>query len=239
MLLADGDVGSAVADYIMSTYPDDIALLVTISMNSIYERAKKKGYKVEIFSSEEDILKYAPSGLDLGVLAWWPRIIHHPLIDLPTHGFVNTHPSLLPYNRGKHYNFWAIVEGAPFGVTIHKVDKGIDTGAVIAQLPIKYDWTDTGATLYYKASKAILELFRKIYPDLRLNNIKEKAQLECAGSFHYSTEIDMVSKISLDQSYRAADFLNLIRARTFEGHPACWFEDQGVRYEVTIKIERK
>ena len=62
----------------------------------------------------------------VGILAWWPKIISNKLINLPRKGFINLHNSFLPFNRGKHPYFWAFYEDSPYGVTIHKVDEGID-----------------------------------------------------------------------------------------------------------------
>src|SRR5205807_7477144 len=39
---------------------------------------------------------------ELGFLAWWPEIIRDPLLTLPRRGWINFHPSYLPFNRGKY-----------------------------------------------------------------------------------------------------------------------------------------
>lgn len=238
LLMADGAVGSAIAQFLMERYPQDLALLVTTSDNDLHALARQQGIATEVFQSEAQLIQQAGGGFDLGLLAWWPKIVRAPLLHLASRGFVNTHPSLLPYNRGKHYNFWAIVEQAPFGVTLHQVDEGIDSGPILAQQAINYDWTDTGASLYTKAQAAMVQLFCASYPALRENKLPARAQATDVGSFHHSSELDPASQIKLDSSYRAADLLNLLRARTFAGHPGCWFEDKGVRFQVTVKIER-
>ena len=75
--------------------------------------------------SKDRILALKEINLDLIVLAWWPYIIKEPLISISRLGCLNLHPSLLPYNQGKHPYFWSIVEDVPFGVTIHFIDAGI------------------------------------------------------------------------------------------------------------------
>ena len=56
----------------------------------------------------------------------------------------------MPYNRGKHYNFWALrnicISESAYGY----VDQGIDIRHVVAQSTIPYDWEDTGETLLPK-----------------------------------------------------------------------------------------
>ena len=61
------------------------------------------------------------------------------------------HNSYLPYNRGKNPYFWTFIEEKPYGVTIHKVDEGIDTGEIISQKLIQYDWEDNAGTIYEKS----------------------------------------------------------------------------------------
>jgi methionyl-tRNA formyltransferase len=186
-----------------------------------------------IEADDADALRAAAP--DLGLLAWWPHIVREPQLSLPKLGWLNFHPSLLPYNRGKHYNFWAIVEEAPFGVTIHWIDAGVDSGDIAFQVPLPVRWQDTGATLYDAARQAIVELFEENWPAIREGRIPRIPQ-PATGSFHRGAELEGASRIDLEASYRARDLLNLLRARTFEPHPGAWFVDGGVRYEVRVEI---
>src|SRR5262249_23135590 len=154
-------------------------------------------------------------------------------------GFVNTHPSLLPYGRGKHYNFWSIVDRVPFGVSLHMVDEGVDSGDIVAQTEIPYDWEDTGGSLHRKATQAMLTLFHQTYPRLRRLDFEAQPQNRSVGTFHRGSELEPASSIALDNSYVARDLLNLLRARTFTGYPACSFEDGEDVYEVRVEIKRK
>jgi len=175
--------------------------------------------------------------LDLIVLAWWPYILKRELIEIPRLGCLNFHPSFLPYNRGKHYNFWAIVEGAPFGVTLHWVEEEVDCGDIAFQSAIQTTWEDTGATLYHKAQEEIVRLFKEKFPEIQAGRIPRVPQDLSQGSFHRATELDEASRIELDKSYIARDLLNVLRARTFPPHPAAWFTDNGKRYEARIDIK--
>jgi methionyl-tRNA formyltransferase len=242
LLFADGSVGAAVLRFLLSSFPEDVAAVVTTGKNDIHDSAVEAGIRTDIFHDTDTLhekLSLSPDGFDLGLLAWWPRIIKLPLIDLPVHGWINFHPSYLPYNRGKHYNFWALVEEAPFGVTLHFIDEGVDSGDVVCQKTIPYDWTDTGESLYIKAQEAIVKLFKEQYPAIRTLTIPRTPQDLSEGSFHKASELDEASRIDLDGTYRGRDILNMLRARTFKGHPACWFEDGGETFEARIEIKRK
>jgi len=176
--------------------------------------------------------------VDLALLAWWPRIIPKEVAALPRRGFLNFHPSLLPFNRGKHYNFWAIVEEAPFGVSIHWLGEHVDAGDIAFQMPVATSWTDTGETLYAKARAAMIELFGESYERIMQGDIPRVPQDLTRGSFHRAVELDDASRIDLEKQYRGRDLLNLLRARTFPPHPAAWFVDGDEMFEVRVEIRK-
>lgn len=243
ILMADGDVGRFVYAYIKKRFPRDIAMVVTVKNSPIYTESLSDGFVSTVFVSEKALLSdlrrhEPPNGFDLGLSAWWPKIISKPVIGFPKKGFINFHPSLLPYNRGKHYNFWALVEQSPFGVSLNFIDDGIDTGDILAQRKIAYDWTDTGRSLYKKAQQEIQSLFCGIYPKIRRGEIERVSQDLSKGSFHFAKELDPTSRIYLDKTYKARDILNLIRARTFPGYPACYFYEKEQKYEARIEIKK-
>lgn len=238
ILFADGIVGLKIFNYLSENYHSDIALVVTLDSNEIYIASKKNNIPVCVYESEEALIKQLGITVDLGFLAWWPKILSKKIIDIPKRGFINTHPSLLPYNRGKNYNFWALVEQCPFGVSLHLVDVQVDSGDIVAQTSIPYDWLDTGKSLYLKAQSEMVKLFINTYPSLRTNNYVTKSQDLSKGSFHLSSELEKASKIELDSMYRACDLLNLLRARTFDEYPGCWFEFDNNRYEISINIKK-
>jgi methionyl-tRNA formyltransferase len=70
---------------------------------------------------------------DLMVVVAYGQILPQSMLDLPTFGCVNVHTSLLPKYRGAAPIQWAIADGEPdTGVTIMKMDAGLDTGPVLS-----------------------------------------------------------------------------------------------------------
>ena len=229
LLLCNGHVGLDIFLWLVDHYRDDIGLVITIGNDGIKQAAEDAGVSSLSVTTKHELhgaIRNSGQSYDLGFLIWWPWIIDAHLIGLPRHG-------------GKHYNFWALVEEAPFGVSLHFVEDGIDCGDVVAQLPILYDWEDNGATLHAAASRAMTDLFKDAYPRIREGSVSRKPQDLTRGSFHRSSELEGASRIDLDSRYLARDLLNLLRARTFPGHPACWFEDDGQTFEVRVEIRRK
>jgi len=240
-VFADGEVGYRAIEFLKQSYPDHLMAVFVTEHSQIRDKLTKLGIHQDSIHSntlrgEEKIKLLRSLELDYILLAWWPHIIKQPIITIPQKGVLNFHPSYLPYNRGKHYNFWTILEDTPFGVTIHFVNEKIDSGDIVFQKRIAKNWEDTGKSLYRKAATAMVELFIESYPLLIANQFSRIPQNLTEGSFHYAKELEPASEITLDYSYMCKDLLNLIRARVFPPHPSCWFYHNKRKFNVTIEI---
>ena len=79
------------------------------------------------------VAELAATGADLGVLADYGRIVPPSILTLPPHGILNVHPSLLPKHRGATPIPATILAGdAVAGVSIIRMDEGLDTGPIVA-----------------------------------------------------------------------------------------------------------
>ena len=77
------------------------------------------------------------------------------------------HISFLPYNKGADPNLWSYLENSPKGVTIHKIDKGINTGDILLQKEVQDNIeTDTLKTSFNRLIDEIVILFNELH---RLN----------------------------------------------------------------------
>ena len=245
VLFADNKVGGECTRFLLEEHRDLVGLIVlTDKKNYLNDLLKEYDYPDESILFWDDLsqdgktfnnlLRYQP---DIFILAWWPKLLKSNLINIPHLGCLNFHPSLLPYNRGKHPNFWSIVEETPFGVTLHFIDEKVDQGRIAFQQEIPYDWEDNGESLYRKSIESIVLLFKEKFHLLKKGNY-EKKKPPLLGSFHYAKEIDPASEIDLEKKYKAKDLLNLLRARTFPPYPSCYFYDNDERYCVTVSIKK-
>lgn len=119
------------------------------------------------------------------------HIIREPVLSAFKAKIVNLHISYLPWNRGADPNFWSWFDHTPKGVTIHRIDDGIDTGDIIAQ--VEMDW-ETGhfgtlALTYEDLHRRIVKLFASVWPKLRDNRMPPAYRQQGLGSFHQSSEI--------------------------------------------------
>ena len=99
---------------------------------------------------------------DIGVVVAYGHILKPALLELPTRGMVNVHPSLLPGLRGAAPVEWAIIRGhETTGVTIMQLDAGMDSGPILHQIPhrIPPDVTagDLGGHLAEMGAQALVE----------------------------------------------------------------------------------
>lgn len=236
-VFGDQDVGLEVVQFIVANHPTHLGLVVTTEDNAISAFARASGVPTCRF---EQLTARNPAealqGIEYIFLAWWPKIVPRRVFSAAGKATINLHPSFLPYNRGKNYNFWTLVEDSPFGVTMHLVDEGIDTGDILIQRPIEKTWSDTGGTLYVKAKRALVDLFVESYLDVVSGHYEPQPQPSDRGSSRLQRELDPASQIFLDKQYEARSLINLLRARTFEGKPGCYFYDGGKKYEVRISI---
>jgi methionyl-tRNA formyltransferase len=86
---------------------------------------------------------------DVLVVVAYGRILGKDLLELAPHGAVNVHASLLPRWRGAAPIQWAIAEGdRETGVTIMRMDEGLDTGDVLLQRAVPIGPTDTSETMH-------------------------------------------------------------------------------------------
>jgi methionyl-tRNA formyltransferase len=184
------------------------------------------------------IAKLIEMNFERGILAWWPEILRGEILSLPKKGWINFHPSFLPYNRGKHPNFWCLVEGTPCGVSLHLVTARVDGGDLLAQRRIQVSWEDTGETIYNRCREEIVALFDENIEDILSDRLTPLPQDETKSTFHFAREITAASTIDLDRLYRARDLLNLVRAKMFRPHAAARFVDGEQTYEIELRIRR-
>lgn len=104
-----------------------------------------------------------PWSPDVLVVAAFGQILRQPVLDLAPHGCINVHASLLPRWRGAAPIQYAIRAGDhETGITVMKMDSGLDTGPILSQYAILIDADERGATLHDK----LANLGASILPDV-------------------------------------------------------------------------
>jgi methionyl-tRNA formyltransferase len=114
---------------------------------------------------------------DLIAVAAYGQILSQSLLDLPRFGCLNVHTSLLPRYRGAAPIQWAIVNGdAETGVTIMKMNAGLDTGDILTQAVTPIHTEDNAETLYDRLGRLGAELLSQTIPEYVAGRIPPRSQ---------------------------------------------------------------
>jgi methionyl-tRNA formyltransferase len=114
---------------------------------------------------------------DLIVVAAYGQILPKPILELPRFACLNVHTSLLPKYRGAAPIQWAILnDEVETGVTIMKMDEGLDTGDILSQQTTRITAEDNAQTLHDRLAALGAELLLKTIPDFVAGNIVPRKQ---------------------------------------------------------------
>ena len=147
---------------------------------------------------------------DVIVVAAFGQILKPEVLDLPPHGCVNVHASLLPRWRGAAPINAAILHGdAQTGITIMQMDPGLDTGPILTQRAIPIGEADTAGTLFVKLADLGAELLVETLPRYLNGEITPQPQDDSQATY-----APMLKKADgeLDFSRPAAELARKVRA---------------------------
>jgi methionyl-tRNA formyltransferase len=155
------------------------------------------------------------------VVVAYGQILPQSILDLPKFGCVNVHTSLLPKYRGASPIQTAILNGeAETGVTIMKMDAGLDTGEIISQTRTPILPEDNSQTLHDRLAQLGAELLVETIPDYVAGKISPKPQPAEGAS--YAAKIKKEDG-KIDWNEPAEKILNRLRAFTpWPGVFASW-----------------
>ncbi|KWR73651.1 bifunctional UDP-4-amino-4-deoxy-L-arabinose formyltransferase/UDP-glucuronic acid oxidase ArnA [Pseudomonas citronellolis] len=143
---------------------------------------------------------------------YYRHLLGEELLACARRGAFNLHGSLLPRYRGRAPANWVLVNGeSETGVTLHRMVKRADAGAIIAQQRVAIDAEDTALSLHGKLREAAGELLGRLLPAMLEGDFVEREQDESQASyFGRRTPADGL----LDWRRPASELHNLVRAVT-------------------------
>ncbi|MCQ2500342.1 MAG: methionyl-tRNA formyltransferase [Lachnospiraceae bacterium] len=123
---------------------------------------------------QETLKELAPEAI---IVVAFGQIIPDSILNMPKYGCINVHASLLPKYRGAAPIQWAVIDGEKTaGVTIMKMDAGLDTGDMysVAEIPLAAD--ETGGSLFDKLSELGAQLLVDSLPKIVSGELVPVAQ---------------------------------------------------------------
>jgi methionyl-tRNA formyltransferase len=162
------------------------------------------------------------------VVAAFGQILRPELLNLPKFGCINIHGSLLPRGRGAAPIQAALLAGdKETGITIIKMDPGVDTGPMLSQRAVPISPEDTGGTLFEKLAPVGAELLLETLPRYLSGELQPQPQP--AEGVTYAPMLKKEDGL-LDFTQPAAALERRVRA--FNPWPGTWFEWNGASLKV-------
>lgn len=165
---------------------------------------------------------------ELIVLADYGRIIPAAILDLPRHGALNIHPSLLPRHRGAAPVVGAILAGdETTGVTVMRMDEGLDTGPIVAQRVVPLDGREVAPELEAQLAELGAELLVARLPAWLDGSLSARPQPQAGASL---TRLLRREDGRLDPQRSAVELERQVRA--YQPWPGSFLEIDDVRVKV-------
>jgi methionyl-tRNA formyltransferase len=191
---------------------------------------------IPVLDSEEALLKIAP--FDVLISVQYHRILLKKHLQCAKKLAVNLHMAPLPDYRGCNQFSWAIVNEAKiFGTTLHKIDEGVDSGAILFEKRFRIPENCFVKTLYDLTEKASITLFKKNLPHLITGNyqpIPQKMLIAKRGTHYYSRK-SIESLKEIDLNWEAAKIDKHIRATYFPPFEPPYTIIKGTKYYIQPK----
>ena len=149
--------------------------------NNVYDFLNHS-YKTS--NTEEKIIPENLCEFDWVVSYGYRHILKKEHINSSKNPIINLHISYLPWNKGADPNYWSWVNNTPKGVTIHTINRGIDTGDIFIQKEVNFNKDETLSSSYNKLKKEIESLFINNFENIIKGSILPQTQPQ-GGSLHY------------------------------------------------------
>ena len=166
--------------------------------------------------------------LDVLVVVAYGLILPQTVLDLPRHGCINVHGSLLPRWRGAAPVQRAIEAGDDeSGVTIMRMEAGLDTGPMLARSRCAIDPSMTGGDLFARLTELAPPLLLRVLEDLPAYLAAAEVQDDAMA-----THAAKISKAEAQIDWRLPAARIAARVHAFNPAPGCWSQLAGRRIKI-------
>ena len=183
-----------------------------------------------IKKSTEDLALLKSYQADFFVVVAYGQLLSQEILDMPTHGCINGHGSLLPHYRGAAPIQWCLVRGeTQTGMTTMLMDIGMDTGAMLKKATLDIGLLDNAHELAERLSGTSAKLILQTLPQLASGTLDPIPQ-----DNDRATYAPLITKEDylLDWSQSAIDLHN--RVRGFYPHCTTQFRGAGLKIIATV-----
>jgi methionyl-tRNA formyltransferase len=187
----------------------------SMASSPVKEEAVRRG--IPVFQPEkarhpDAVARIAAEAPDLIVVVAYGQLLPKSILDIPRLGCINVHASLLPKYRGAAPINWAVARGETVtGITIMRMDEGMDTGPMLHVREIPIGGEDTAETMFSKLSILGAEALREALRKRREGTLDETPQDAALATY-----APMLKKEHgrIDWSRPSGEVRNLVRGMT-------------------------
>lgn len=228
--------GKSVLEALLNRGDDVVAVYCAPDKGSrtdpLKEYALEKGFEVNQPASWKDPAvweKLRSHNADLCVMAYVTLFVPEEALNIPTHGSIQYHPSLLPLHKGPSSINWPIIFGEQkTGLSIFWPDNGLDTGPVLLQKEVDIGPEDTLGSLYFNSLYPMgVDAMLEGVDLVKAGKAPRVAQDAEAGTYEGWCRAD---DAKIDWAKPAADVFNLIRG--CNPQPGAWTEFDGKKLQI-------
>lgn len=174
-------------------------------------------------NSPEFIDTVSKFNCDLFVSMSFNQIFKEKIISIPKYNTINCHAGKLPFYRGRNILNWALInDEKKFGITVHFVDEGIDTGDIILQREYSITDEDDYASLLEKSYVECASILYDAIVQFKTGNVVRTKQVDIHPiGFYCSQRKEGDENLNWDQNSR--DIFNFVRSISSPGPMARTF----------------
>lgn len=144
-----------------------------IYLDEIAQKNNVPLLKIDNINDTEAVDRLKEMDIDWLFIIGWSQIAKKEILETPKHGCIGMHPTLLPKGRGRAAIPWAILKGLDkTGVTLFKLDEGVDTGDILGQGIIEIGEKTNATELYQQVNEMHIKLIKRYWNDIVSGNIK-------------------------------------------------------------------
>ncbi|MGW1723528.1 methionyl-tRNA formyltransferase [Streptomyces sp. NPDC002306] len=214
------------------THPKSEHAYEKIWDDSVADLAEKHGIPVLLRNRPDDpelLAALRDAAPDVIVANNWRTVLPPEVFDLPPHGTLNVHDSLLPAYAGFSPLIWALINGErEVGVTAHRMNAELDAGDILLQRAVPVGATDTVTDLFHRTVDLITPVVTESLDLIASGRARWIPQDRSRASFFHKRSLE---DSRIDWTWPAEDLERLVRAQC-DPYPNAFTHHRGQRIRI-------
>ncbi|MER5383177.1 methionyl-tRNA formyltransferase [Streptomyces sp. NPDC002688] len=214
------------------THPKSEHAYEKIWDDSVADLAEKHGIPVLLRNRPDDpglLAALRDAAPDIIVANNWRTVLPPEVFDLPAHGTLNIHDSLLPAYAGFSPLIWALINGErEVGVTAHRMNAELDAGDILLQRAVPVGATDTVTDLFHRTVDLITPVVTESLDLIASGRARWIPQDRSRASFFHKRSLE---DSRIDWTWPAEDLERLVRAQS-DPYPNAFTHHRGERIRI-------